>query len=48
MIALRKREDGRGGFVFNPLADTLLEEGDDLIVLGKPDQIERLRAYAES
>ncbi len=46
VIALRKKEAAGTGFIFNPEADTLIEAGDDLIVLGKHDQIERLRTYA--
>ena len=46
VIAVGKREHPDGGYIFNPGADTLLETGDDLIVLGRPEQIEALRAYA--
>ena len=46
VIAVGKRGSADGGYIFNPGADTLLEAGDDLIVLGKPEQIEALRAYA--
>jgi voltage-gated potassium channel len=45
VIAIRK--DGPGSdFVFNPIADTSMQVGDELIVLGQPDQIERLKQYA--
>jgi len=47
VIALRKKEGADGEFVFNPGADTRLDAGDELIVLGKPDQIETLQGYAE-
>ena len=46
VIAIRKKDQARSDFVFNPVADTLLEEGDDLIVLGQPEQIDLLRQYA--
>jgi voltage-gated potassium channel len=38
-----ERDEGR--FTFNPSAETRLNVGDELIVLGTPEQIERLRAY---
>lgn len=48
VIALKKGGEEEGRFVFNPVADTRLEEGDELIVLGKADQISRLRDYLRS
>lgn len=45
VIAVRKRGHVRQDFVFNPSADTRLEAGDEVIVLGEPDQIEKLRSY---
>jgi K+/H+ antiporter YhaU regulatory subunit KhtT len=33
------------GFVFNPVASSSLQAGDEVIVLGQEDQIARLRAY---
>jgi voltage-gated potassium channel len=42
VIALKKKDE-RHGFVFNPVADTRLDAGDTVIVLGKEDQITRLR-----
>ena len=42
VIALKKRDE-RHGFVFNPVADTRLDAGDTVIVLGKEDQISALR-----
>jgi len=47
VIAVRKPANG-GDFVFNPVADTRLDRGDEMIVLGKPDQIERLHRYVGS
>lgn len=44
VIALRKKDNG--GFTFNPVADTLLERDDEMIVLGDADQIARLQKYA--
>lgn len=44
VIAMRKSTDG-GGFVFNPVADSRLDAGDEIIVLGKQEQIDRLREY---
>ncbi len=47
VIAMRKEADGQrdGRFVFNPVADTRLDPGDELIVLGTREQIERLRTH---
>ncbi len=45
VIAMRKKGTPEGEFVFNPVADTVLEEGDHLIVLGRREQIEGLRRY---
>jgi uncharacterized transporter YbjL len=46
VIAVRKQKDETHRFVFNPVADTRLEIGDEMIVLGKHDQVVQLRAYA--
>ncbi len=46
VIAVRKPSSG-GEFVFNPVAETKLELGDELIVLGQPGQIERLKRFAD-
>ena len=46
VIALRKQKDETHRFLFNPVADTRLEIGDEMIVLGKHDQVVQLRAYA--
>jgi voltage-gated potassium channel len=43
VIALRKRTAQRHEFVFNPVADTQLDAGDEIIVLGKEEQLARLR-----
>jgi len=45
VIAVRKDQGIKTDFVFNPVADTRLESGDHLIVLGTTDQIEKLQAY---
>jgi voltage-gated potassium channel len=45
VIALKKAGEQEGSFVFNPVADTRLAWGDELIVLGTEDQIERLRDF---
>lgn len=48
VIAMRKGGDGaEGRFVFNPVADTRMEPGDELIVLGTVDQIRLLREHVE-
>jgi len=44
VIAVRKGK-GAEGFVFNPVADTGLDPGDDVIVLGRQEQIDALREY---
>ena len=46
VIAVRKQKDETHRFVFNPVADTRLEIGDEMIVLGKHEQVVQLRAYA--
>jgi len=43
VIAVKSSPDGT--FTFNPSAKTGLENGDELIVLGQPGQIEALKAY---
>jgi voltage-gated potassium channel len=43
VIAVRK-QDEQEGFLFNPVADTRLDVGDTVIVLGKEEQISALRA----
>lgn len=45
VIALRKADSGTDEIAFNPGADTTLEPGDDLIVMGTDDQIRKLREY---
>lgn len=46
VIALKKG-DSTDDFLFNPVSDTRIEEGDDLIVLGTDDQIGKLREYLD-
>ena len=43
VIALRKKNDQRHEFVFNPVASTRLDAGDEVIVLGQDEQIRKLR-----
>ena len=45
VIAMRKRGADQSDFVFNPSADTSIESGDEVIVLGEAEKIDRLRAY---
>ena len=45
VIAIRKQGHLDAGFVFNPSASTMVVAGDEVIVLGTPDQVERLRVY---
>ena len=45
VIAVRKHHERGRHFVFNPLASTNIEAGDDVIVLGDEEQIESLRSY---
>lgn len=44
VIALRRGGEG-GEFQFNPGPDTRVEAGDELVVLGQRDQVDRLRDY---
>lgn len=46
VIALRKKGSPKTEFAFNPVGDTRLDPGDEMIVLGRPDQILRLKEYA--
>jgi voltage-gated potassium channel len=48
VIAMRKQIDETREFVFNPAADTLLEVGDEMIVLGHPEQVAKLRKFAHA
>lgn len=48
VIAVRKQINETREFVFNPAADTRLDIGDEMIVLGQPDQIRRLRDMAQA
>ena len=45
VIGVRKESPPGSPFLFNPLASTTIDAGDDVIVLGDEEQIERLRAY---
>lgn len=47
VIALKKEGSAPGGFVFNPVADTELHAGDELIVLGTQEQIDGLMAFLD-
>ena len=48
VIAVRKQIDETQKFVFNPAADTRLDIGDDMIVVGQPDQVARLWDLAQA
>ena len=48
VIAVRKQIDQTREFVFNPAADTRLDVGDEMIVLGQPDQVNGLRDLAQA
>ena len=48
VIAHKKRDDDPSQFTFNPLADTRLDDGDEIIVLGTPEQIIGLRDYVQA
>ena len=48
VIAVRKQIDQTREFIFNPSADTRLDIGDEMIVLGKSDQINRLKGLAQA
>lgn len=45
VIAIRKPGSDGGDFVFNPSAQTRVEAGDEVIVLGGEEQLARLRAF---
>ena len=48
VIAVRKQIDETRRFVFNPAADTRRDIGNEMIVLGQPDQVARLREFAQA
>ena len=48
VIAVRKQLDQTREFVFNPAADIRLDIGDEMIVVGHPDQVARLREFAQA
>ena len=43
VVAVRKVGSSDDRFRLNPEADMILEEGDEVIVLGRPDEIQDLR-----
>lgn len=45
VIAVRKDNGIKTDFVFNPVADTRIEAGDHIIVLGTTEQVEKLQTY---
>ncbi len=45
VIAIQKKSTGSESFEFNPSANTVLEPGDEIIVLGQSNQIAKLKAY---
>jgi voltage-gated potassium channel len=48
VIAVRKQLDETREFVFNPAAGTRLDDGDEMIVLGRPEQVAKLRGFARA
>ena len=48
VIAVRKQLDETREFVFNPAADTRLDIGDEMIVVGHPHQVAKLREFAQA
>jgi len=48
VIAVRKQIAEAREFVFNPAANTRLDIGDEMILLGRPDQVARLRDFAQA
>lgn len=45
VIAIQKKSAASESFEFNPGANTVLEPGDEIIVLGQSNQIAKLKAY---
>lgn len=45
LIVLALQKAGEGGYIYNPGPDTRLEAGNVMLVLGRPEQIVRLRRY---
>ncbi len=41
-------ERDAGEFVFNPAADTRLDIGDEMILLGQPERVARVRTFAQA
>lgn len=48
VIAVRKQVDEARKFVFNSAADTRLDIGDEMIVLGQAVQVAKLREFAQA
>jgi len=46
MVIAMRRADGR--FTFNPRSESRMHVGDVLIVLGEPEQVDRLRTYVQT
>lgn len=47
LIILAMRKSAKEGLIFNPNSSVMLEPGDTMIVLGKEDQVEKLRFLAK-
>ncbi len=45
VIAVKKVGGGGHGFTFNPIGSTMVDAGDRIIVLGRPDQIHDLKSF---
>ena len=43
VISIKKKEMGQ--FIYNPSSQTKLEPGDEIIVLGQPENLNKLREY---
>jgi len=46
LIVLAIRKKGSGKLLFNPSSDTMLEQGDSMMVLGQATQVDELRGFA--
>ena len=46
VLAIKKKQSDQ--FVYNPSSQTTLEPGDEIIVMGQPENLAKLREYTAS
>jgi len=48
VIAIKKSVDAEGTFIYNPQSSTVIHMGDELIVLGEQERVDKLREYLKA